>query len=204
MRTSNVEMDLQMQTCSSLMRVYFGTAGRAHRNIPIFEPIYYYYIESVSMERYKIYYALVYPTFLICKQARGQLLAGTPIMFDVSLKIKSLVNWHECSRVTLTNLSTDTPRDTPEIVFAHALLYWWLWWEILIGIYIFKCVRSLVPHNRLFTINFNYMLITNKTTCHIEIVIHNVSNKVLMKFYSRKKRLTFVDFARQPTRFRVI
>lgn len=44
MRTSHSEMDLQLQTCLSLMRVYFEMRAERTDTFQYFEPIYYYYV----------------------------------------------------------------------------------------------------------------------------------------------------------------
>lgn len=92
MRTSHTEMDLQLQTCLSLMRVYFRMPAERTETFQYSNRYIIITYETESMPCYKIYYALVSSTFLICKQALEQLLAGPSMMFDVSLKIKSPVN----------------------------------------------------------------------------------------------------------------
>lgn len=44
MRTSHTEMDLQLQTCLSLMRVYFQMRAERTETFQYFVPIYYYYV----------------------------------------------------------------------------------------------------------------------------------------------------------------
>lgn len=92
MRTSNTEMDLQLQNCLSLMRVYFEMRAERTETFQYSNQYIIITYESESIPCYKIYYALVSSAFLICKQALEQLLSRPSIMFDVSLKIKSLVN----------------------------------------------------------------------------------------------------------------
>lgn len=89
MRTSNTEMDLQLQNCLSLMRVYFEMRAERTETFQYSNQYIIITYESESIPRYKIYYALVSSTFLICKQALEQHASRPSIMFDVSLKIKS-------------------------------------------------------------------------------------------------------------------
>lgn len=110
MRTSNTEMDLQLQNCSSLMRVYFEMRAERTETFQYSNQYIIITYESKSIPCYKIYYALVSSTFLICKQALERLVLGPSIMFDVSLKIKSLVNWHGENR-SATNLLTEMSKD---------------------------------------------------------------------------------------------
>lgn len=44
MRTSHTEMDLQLQTCLPLMRVYFQMRAERTATFRYFQPIYYYYV----------------------------------------------------------------------------------------------------------------------------------------------------------------